>query len=80
MQFLTGLILIALGATIIYYRFRIYDVTGEWIWASTYLGNTMNVIVLIGMILIGAGAAYPFGAFDGFGGTSNIIESTSSSR
>lgn len=52
MKLLTGLILIAIGTAIIYYRFKIYDVTGEWAWASTYLGNTMNVIVLIGMILI----------------------------
>ena len=80
MQFLTGLIFIALGVAIIYYRFRIYDITGEWSWANTYLGNTMNVIILTGMVLIGAGAAYPFDAFDGFGGTNNILESTSSSR
>jgi hypothetical protein len=60
------LILIAIGTSIIYYRFKIYDLTGEWGWASTYLGNTMNAIVLIGMIFIGAGAAYPFGALDGF--------------
>lgn len=74
MKFLTGLIFIAMGTAIIYYRFKIYDITGEWEWANTYLGNTMNVIVLIGMILIGAGAAYPFGALDGFGGTGHIIE------
>ena len=80
MQFLTGLIFIALGTIVIYYRFRIYDITGEWSWANTYLGNTMNVIVLTGMILIGVGAAYPFGAFDAFGGTSNILSSTSSTR
>ncbi len=80
MRLLTWLILIAIGAAIIYYRFAIYEFTWEWGWANTYLGNTMNAIVLVGMILIGMGSAYPFGAFDGFGGTSNIIESTSSSR
>ncbi|MBX9809078.1 hypothetical protein K2X92_01685 [Candidatus Gracilibacteria bacterium] len=66
MKLLIGLILIAFGTAIIYYRFKIYDITGEWNWASLYLGNTMNAIVLMGMILIGIGAAYPFGAFDDF--------------
>jgi hypothetical protein len=80
MQFLTGLILIALGATVIYYRFKIYDVTGEWTWTSTYLGNTMNAIILFGMILIGMGAAFPFGAFDSFSTTGNITIPSSSSR
>jgi hypothetical protein len=40
----------------------------------------MIAIVMIGMILVGMGAAYPFGAFDGFGGTSNIVDQTSSSK
>ncbi len=80
MKLLTGLILIAIGTAIIYYRFKIYDVTGEWAWASTYLGNTMNVIVLIGMILIWAGAAYPFGALDNFWGNGQIIEKVNSSK
>lgn len=80
MRLLTGLILIAIGTTIIYYRFKIYDVTGEWEWANTYLGNTMNVIVLTGMILIAAGAAYPFGALDDVGGNQNIVVKPSSSR
>lgn len=80
MRLLTGLILIAVGTTIIYYRFKIYDITGEWDWANTYLGNTMNVIVLTGMILIAAGAAYPFGALDNFGGPQDTVVRPSSSR
>ena len=74
MKLLTGLILIACGAAIIYYRFKIYDVTGEWDWANLYLGNTMNAIVIIGMIVIGAGAAYPFGAFDDFDTVPNLTQ------
>ncbi len=70
--------LIAIGTSIIYYRFKIYDVTGEWDWANKYVGNTMVAIVLFGMLLIGAGAAYPFGALDGFGSNKNILEKTNS--
>lgn len=80
MRILTWLILISIGAAIIYYRFAIYDFTGEWEWANKYLNNTMIAIVMIGMILVGMGAAYPFGAFDWFGGTGNIIEKTNSSK
>ncbi len=80
MRILTGLILIAVWTAIIYYRFKIYDITGEWSWANTYLGNTMNVIVLTGMILIAAWAAYPFGALDNFWGTQNIVVNPSSLR
>jgi hypothetical protein len=44
------------------YRYVIYEFTGEWGWASQYLGGngTITAIVLIGMILIGVGVAYPF--------------------
>jgi len=81
MRILLWLILIACGGAIIYYRFKIYDVTGEWTWASTYLGNTMNAIVLMGMIIIGIGAAYPFGAFDDFEtAPSRIDMNTNSSK
>lgn len=38
----------------------------------------MIAIVLIGMILVGMGAAYPFGAFDGFAGTGDIVPTKSS--
>lgn len=37
----------------------------------------MIAIVLIGMILVGMGAAYPFGAFDWFAGVGNIAPTTS---
>ena len=80
MRLITWIILIALGATIIRYRFNIYEFTGEWDWANKYLSSTMVAIVMVGMILIGAWAAYPFGAFDGFGGTGDIVPRTSSSR
>ncbi len=66
--------LIAFGTAIIYYRFRIHEFTGEWDWANTYVGNTANAIVIFGMILIGAGAAYPFGAFDDMNSTSVMIQ------
>lgn len=80
MRLITWIILIALGVAIIRYRFNIYEFTGEWDWANKYLSSTMVAIVMIGMILIGAWAAYPFGAFDGFGGTGDIVSRTSSSR
>ncbi len=70
MKLLTGLILIALGVAILRYRYQIYNFTGEWGWANQYLGGngTITAISLIGLLLIGAGSAYPFGAFDNFGG------------
>lgn len=77
MKIITWLILIAIGWAIIRYRFNIYDFTGEWEWANKYLNNTMIAIVLIGMILVGMGAAYPFGAFDWFAGVGNIAPTTS---
>lgn len=66
MNILIWLILIALGIAILRYRYQIYNVTGEWWWASQYLGSngTVVAISLIGMILIASGSAYPFWAFD----------------
>jgi hypothetical protein len=81
MKLLIWLMLIAIGATIIRYRFQVYEFTGEWDWANTYLSSTMVAIILIGMVLIGAGAAYPFGAFDGLsGGTQRIQSSPTASK
>lgn len=66
MNFILGLILIAIGIALIKYRYVVYDFTGEWWWATTYLwGNgTIVAIVMIGMFLIGLGTAYPFGVVD----------------
>ncbi len=68
MKLILWLILIALGVAILRYRYQIYNFTWEWWWANQYLGSngTIVAISLIGMILIWAWAAYPFGAFDGF--------------
>jgi hypothetical protein len=74
MSIVIWLLFIAVWVGIIYYRFKIYEFTGEWTWASVYLGSTMNAIVLAGMILIGIGAAYPFGAFDDFDSNQIIID------
>lgn len=67
MKFLLGLILILTGVAIMRYRYQIYNFTGDWDWAMKYLGGngTVLAIVMIGMFLVGVGAAYPFGAFDG---------------
>ena len=69
MNFLLWLFFIWLGILVIRYRYVIHDFTGEWWWANTYLGwnGTVVAIVLIGMGCIAAGAAYPFGVFDGVG-------------
>lgn len=64
MNLLLGIILIALGITIIRYRYEIHNFTGNWGWAEQYTGGTMNAIVLIGMLLVGVGTAYPLGAFE----------------
>ncbi len=80
MKILVWMLLIAVGAAIIYYRFKIYGITGEWDWANKYVGNTMVAIILFGMLLIGAWAAYPFGALDGFGSNKNILDKTNSSK
>ncbi len=66
MLFLSAFFFILLGIAIIYYRYKIYEFTGDWSWAVQYLwGNgTILAIVLIGMFSIGCGAAYPFGVFD----------------
>ena len=70
MKLLTGLILIGVGIAILRYRYQIYNFTGEWGLANQYLGGngTITAIALIGIFLIGIGSAYPFGAFDNFGG------------
>jgi hypothetical protein len=62
MDFLIALILILTGLAVMYYRYQIYDLTGEWTWAATYLGGngTITAIVLIGMALIAWGVAFPF--------------------
>ncbi len=66
MDFVIGFILIGIGIALIKYRYVVYDFTGEWGWASTYLGGngTIVAIVMIGMFLIGLGTAYPFGVVD----------------
>ncbi|PID84355.1 hypothetical protein CSB09_01440 [Candidatus Gracilibacteria bacterium] len=66
MKFVIGFLLIILGGVIIRYRYHIYNFTGDWGWAQKYLGGngTVTAISLIGAILIFAGFAYPFGAFD----------------
>lgn len=73
MKFVIGFILIILGGIIIRYRYHIYGFTGDWWWAQKYLGGngTITAISLLGAILIFAGFAYPFGAFDQ--GQSGII-------
>ena len=49
---------------IIRYRKDIYDWTGPWSWAETYVGNTVNAIVLLGCVLLFISIARPLGAFD----------------
>jgi uncharacterized membrane protein SpoIIM required for sporulation len=67
MNILLGLIIIASGVGILRFRYQIYQFTGDWDWAIKYLwGNgTVVAIVLIWMLLIGAGTAYPFWVFEG---------------
>lgn len=66
MNIILGLFLIAIGILIIRFRYPIYHFTGEWGWAQKYLGGngTVIAIILIWMLLIWIGAAYPFGAFN----------------
>jgi hypothetical protein len=66
MNFVIWLLLIAAWYLVMRYRYNIYDLTWEWGWASKYLwGNgTITAIALAGMLLIGAGVAFPFGVFD----------------
>jgi len=66
MKIFIGFILIVVWALLIRFRFQIRDFTGDWDWAIRYLGarGTTTAIVLIGMLIIAMGAAYPFGAFD----------------
>ncbi len=40
----------------------------------------MLAIILIGMVLIGIGSAYPFGAFDDFSATGNITKDEQSKK
>ncbi|GAB0174603.1 MAG: hypothetical protein HHAS10_04820 [Candidatus Altimarinota bacterium] len=69
MDFLIGFLIIGAGIAVMKYRYTVYGVTGEWGWASQYLGGngTITAIVLIGMLLVGVGVAYPFGVFDNVG-------------
>ena len=61
MKLFIGIMLIALGILVLRYRYQIHEFTGEWGWASEYLGGngTVVAISLIGMLLIGGGTAYP---------------------
>lgn len=74
MKIIVWLLFIAAGAAIIHFRFTIYEFTGEWDWANKYLNNTMVAIIMIWMVLIGIGSAYPFGAFDDFSATGSIMK------
>ncbi|MBP6981727.1 hypothetical protein KBB25_03055 [Candidatus Gracilibacteria bacterium] len=67
MNFFYGLLIILGGIGIIQYRYKIHDTTGDWAWAEQYVGGTVNALVLIGMLMIGIGTAYPFGVFDDLG-------------
>lgn len=71
MNLITWIILIALGILILRYRYHIHSFTGEWSWATEYLGGngTVVAISLIGALLIALGTAYPFGVLDGIFGT-----------
>ena len=80
MKIIIWLLFITAGVAIIQYRFVIYEFTGEWEWANKYLNNTMLAIILIGMVLIGIGSAYPFGAFDDFSATGNITKDEQSKK
>jgi hypothetical protein len=66
MNFLIGLLFIALGIVIIRFRYQIYNFTGDWDWAVKYLGGNGTVVamVFIGMFLIWVWAAYPFWVID----------------
>ncbi len=66
MKFLLWLIIIACGVLVLKYRYQIYEMTGDWGWAEKYLGGTgtITAIALIGMLLIAAGTAYPFGVIE----------------
>jgi hypothetical protein len=67
MNILLGLIIISTGIAVLRFRYQIYQFTGDWDWAIKYLGGngTVVAIILIGMLLIGAGTAYPFWVFEG---------------
>ena len=52
------------GILTIKYRKQIMDWTGHWGWAERYLGNTVNAIILIGLLLMFFSVAYPTGSLD----------------
>lgn len=66
MNFLIWFLLIGAGFAVMKYRYVIYGVTGEWWWATQYLwwNGTVTAIVLIGMLMVGWGVAYPFWVFE----------------
>ncbi len=66
MNFLVGIILILAGIAVLKYRYPIYHFTGDWDWASRFLGanGTIVAISLIGAGLIFVGVAFPLGAFN----------------
>lgn len=66
MNFLVGLILIATGILVLKFRYQVYHFTGDWDWASRYLGSngTIVAISLFGAGLIFVGVAFPLGAFE----------------
>lgn len=66
MNFFVGLILIATGILVLKFRYQVYHFTGDWDWASRYLGSngTVVAISLLGCGLIFVGVAFPLGAFE----------------
>lgn len=57
MDFIIGIGLVGIGFSIMKYRYDIYRITGEWSWATQYLGGngTISAIVILGMFCIGVG-------------------------
>lgn len=64
MQYFVGLLIIGLGILVIYGRYYIYNFTGEWSFATEYLGGngTVVAITLIGALMIFYGTMYFLGS------------------
>ena len=72
-KILYSLLFLGTGLALLKYRRNVFEWTGRWGWAEKYLGNggTLTALALLGLALLALSVAYPLGAFDSLGSTSN---------
>ena len=75
-----GILLFFTGIVIIKYRKTVYDWTGKFVWAETYLwsGGTVVVLILIWLLLMFLGVTFPFWMYETLTKPSHIEQTSNS--